>query len=102
MTTFSSLARESFLLTVTELRDKILTATDFLVNDPDVNLTKREKSAVVKYRSALKNITDKSILSEESFQNYFLENKPIPNLDQVFPAVPECIQSVVGSVFSSQ
>ena len=97
---FSTIMRESFLSTVRDLRNKILAATDFLVSVSDANITQQEKDSVLEYREALRNITDISILTADNFEEYFVENKSVPSLSDIFPAPPECIRDIVGQVFT--
>ena len=83
-----------------ENRNKILAATDFLVSVSDANITQQEKDSVLEYRESLRNITDISILTADNFEEYFVENKSVPSLSDIFPAPPECIRDIVGQVFT--
>ena len=95
--------RNVLLFKIRNIRNQILKATDFVTNTVDSPLDSANTALVVAYRSELRNVTDKPVLSDDSaYESYWAINKYLPKVLDLLPQAPSCIQSAVTQITSQK
>ena len=86
-----------------QVRNKILSATDYLTTVTDINLTSQQRQELLQYRQALRDLTADEYLNDVNvIEEYFLANDDLKFVHEFFPTCPSFISSIVEPILAEK
>jgi len=86
-----------------QIRNKVLVATDYLVNVVDINVPTQQKEELLEYRQKLRDLTTDEYLNDVNVvEEFFLANDSVKFVHEFFPESPEFITNIVEPILQEK
>jgi hypothetical protein len=86
-----------------QVRNKVLTATDFMMTVTDMNLTTQQRNELSAYRQELRDLTTDEYLNDVNvIEQYFLANDDLKFVHEFFPPCPSFISGIVEPILAEK